>query len=38
MVADRLRCRLVDIGGMAIAEFNLTVAGYAERNKRSSDG
>lgn len=34
MLADRLRCTLSDIGRMPVAEFNLIVAGYADRAKR----
>lgn len=30
-LADRLRCRLADLDAMPVAEFNLILAGYAER-------
>ena len=36
-IADRLRCRLSDLDNMAVAEFDLMVEGYIERNRRDDD-
>ena len=36
-LADRLRCSLSDLDAMPVAEFNLIVAGYADRNRRDDD-
>jgi len=36
-LADRLRCSLSDLDGMTVAEFNLIVAGYAERGRRDDE-
>lgn len=36
-LADRLRCTVGDLGGMTVAEFNMTVAGYAERGSTDEE-
>lgn len=36
-LADRLRRTLADLDSMTVAEFNLIVAGYAERGAADDD-
>ena len=36
-LADRLRCTLAALDAMPVAEFNLIVAGYADRARGDDD-